>query len=135
MSRIVLDTNSLVQSIPSRSRYRQVWDSFKDGTHELCVSGEILNEYEEVLERLAGMDTAKLIIETILNNPHTLLFTPYFHFNLIKADSDDNKFVDCAVIANAKFIVTEDRHFDSVKDCPFPQVEIIGLDAFLETLR
>ena len=134
MSRIVLDTNSLVQSIPSKSYYRPIWDSFTNGINELCVSGEILNEYEEVLERLAGIDTAKIIIETIINNPHTLLFTPYYHFNLIKKDPDDNKFVDCAVIANAKFIVTEDRHFEIVKKCPFPKIEIINLDSFLQTL-
>lgn len=135
MSRIVLDTNSLIQCISSKSRYRQIWNSFTDGTNELCVSGEILNEYEEILERLAGVDTAKLIIETILNNPYTLLFTPYYHFNLIKSDPDDNKFVDCAVVANAKFIVTEDRHFDCVKSCPFPKIEIVGLDSFLHTLK
>ena len=43
------------------------------------------------------------------------LFTPCYHCNLIKLVPDDNKFVDCAVVANAKFIVTENRHFDSVK--------------------
>ena len=58
MSRIVLGTNSLIQSIPSKSQYRRIWDSFADGINELCVSGEILNEYEEILERLAGIDTA-----------------------------------------------------------------------------
>ena len=94
--------------------------------------GKILNEYEEILERLAGVDTAKIIIETILNNPHTLLFTPYYHFDLIQSDPDDNKFVDCAVVANAQFIVTEDRHFDAVKRCPFPRIEVIELDSFLE---
>lgn len=93
---------------------------------------EILNEYEEILERLAGVDTAKIIIETILNNPRNLLFTPYYHFDLIQSDPDDNKFVDCAVVANAQFIVTEDRHFDAVKRCPFPQIEVIKLDSFLE---
>ena len=103
-----------------------------DGTNILCVSGEILNEYEEILERLAGVDTAKIIIETILNNPHTLLFTPYYHFDLIQSDPDDNKFVDCAVVANAQFIVTEDRHFDAVKRCPFLRIEVIELDSFLE---
>lgn len=53
---------------------------------------------------------------------------------LIKTDPDDNKFVNCAVIANAKFIVTEDRHFEIVKKCPFPKIEIINLDSFLQTL-
>ena len=93
---------------------------------------EILNEYEEILERLAGVDTAKIIIETILNNPRNLLFTPYYHFDLTQSDPDDNKLVDCAVVANAQFIVTEDRHFDAVKRCPFPRIEVIELDSFLE---
>ena len=53
---------------------------------------------------------------------------------LIKTDPDNNKFVNCAVIANAKFIVTEDRHFEIVKKCPFPKIEIINLDSFLQTL-
>ena len=28
----------------------------------------------------------------------------YYNWNLIKNDPDDNKFVDCAVAANAKYI-------------------------------
>ena len=51
MSRIVLDTNSLVQSIPSKSKYRQIWNSVINGVNELCVSGEILNEYEEINQK------------------------------------------------------------------------------------
>ena len=72
-----------------------------DGTYQLCVSNEILNEDEEILERLADAEIAKLVIDVILNNPYTLIFTPYYNFNLIKSDPDDNKFVDCAVVANA----------------------------------
>ena len=49
-----------------------------DGTNQLCVSDEILNEYEEILERLAGVEIAKLVIDVILNNPYTLFFTPYY---------------------------------------------------------
>ena len=132
MARLVLDTNSLLQCISRRSAFHEIWLSLLDGRNLLCVSNEILAEYEEILERLAGVDTAKIIIETILNNPRNLLFTPYYHFDLIQSDPDDNKFVDCAVVANAQFIVTEDRHFDAVKRCPFPRIEVIELDSFLE---
>lgn len=134
MSRIVLDTNSLIQCISPRSRYRAIWNSFFNGTHCLCVSNEILNEYEEILERLAGEDTAKYAINLILNNKYTLFVTPYFKFQLIQSDFDDDKFVDCAVASNAKFIITEDRHFDVLLKCDFPKLDIIGLDAFLSTL-
>ncbi len=130
MSRIVLDTNSLVQCISPKSRYRKIWDSFIAGKNELCVTTEILNEYEEVLERLMGTEIAKLVINLILNNPYTCFCTPYYKFNLIVADADDNKFVDCVVAANAKLLVTEDNHFKILKQYDFPKIECIGLDDF-----
>ena len=135
MSRIVLDTNSLIQCISPRSRYRPIWNSFFNGTHSLCVSNEILHEYEEILERLAGEETTKYAINLILNNRYTLFITPYYKFHLIESDFDDDKFVDCAVAANAKFIVTEDHHFNVLLGCDFPKVDIIGLDDFLASLH
>lgn len=49
MAKLVLDTNCLIQSIPQRSRYHVLWQSFVDGKNKLCVSNEILEEY-----RLSG---------------------------------------------------------------------------------
>ena len=43
----------------------------------------------------------------------------YFHFHLIEQDKDDNKFVDCAIAANAKYIVSEDAHFKQLKNNHF----------------
>ena len=135
MSRIVLDTNSLIQSIPPKSNYHAIWQSFLDGTNTLCVSTEILAEYEEILQRLTNIDTTQLVIELIVNNPHTLMFSPYYHFELITSDPDDNKFVDCAIVASAKYIVTEDRHYDVLKSCSFPKVDVIDLDSFLREVQ
>ena len=134
MSRIVLDTNSLIQSLPARSIYNRAWKSFFDGTNTLCVSNEILEEYEEIIERLVGPEIAKLTIETIICNPYTAFFTPHYHFNLILSDPDDNKFVDCAIAANAKFIVSEDHHFDVLRNYSFPKVSVVRLDDFLSSL-
>ena len=135
MSRIVLDTNSLIQSIPPRSVYHAIWQSFLDGTNTLCVSTEILAEYEEILQRLTNVDTAQLVIELIVNNPYTLMFSPYYHFELITSDPDDNKFVDCAIVASAKYIVTEDHHYGVLKSCSFPKVDVIDLDSFLREVQ
>lgn len=134
MNRIVLDTNSLIQCISPRSKYRKIWDCYLGGDYYLCVSTEILAEYEEIIERLAGIKVAKLVIEVIINNPYTQFFTPYFKFDLISADPDDNKFVDCAIVANAKCILTEDHHCDVLKRCEFPEVHCMGIDDFLRML-
>ena len=55
---------------------------------------------------------------------------PHYTFALIEADKDDNKFVDCAIAANAKCIVTEDKHFKVLENIPFPKVEVIGIEDF-----
>lgn len=51
MQKLVLDTNSLIQILPKRSRYHDIWLSLFDGRNLLCVSNEILEEYEEILQR------------------------------------------------------------------------------------
>lgn len=135
MERIVLDTNCLIQSISSRSPYRKIWDSFFDGTKLLCVTTSILNEYEEILNLLTNEETAKYIIDAIVSSPYTRFFNVYFDFNLIQKDSDDNKFVDCAITAGAKYIVTEDHHYYVLKWKDFPGLYIIGLDDFLAHLK
>jgi len=47
---------------------------------------------------------------------HTLRrVSPGFRFHLITADPDDDKFADCAIAAEADYLITEDRHFDVLK--------------------
>lgn len=93
MGKLVLNTNCLIQSIPQRSRYHILWESFVYGKNRLCVSNEILEEYVEILQRLTDNETAEYVVKIILNSPFTELITPFYHFNLITADPDDNKFV------------------------------------------
>ena len=62
-----------------------------------------------MLEQLTGKEMTKLTLDVILNNLYISILTPYY--NLIKSDPNDNKFLNYAVIVNAKFIMTEDRHF------------------------
>jgi len=134
--RIVLDTNCLIQSIPQKSPFRAVWDSFLSGENILCVSNEIIEEYMEILQRLTDVQTAALVIKTIVENPFVEFIIPYYQFHLITADPDDNKFVDCAIAAAAKYVVTNDHHYDVLRLInTFPTVEILNLKDFLELIR
>ena len=132
--KLVLDTNSLIQCVSRRSRYHDLWLSFIDGRNYLCVTTEILNEYVEILQRETSDTFASLALEVILNNPHTLFTNIFYKFNLIISDPDDNKFIDSAVAAQAKFIVTEDHHYDILQKIDFPKVDIIGLDEVMRIL-
>ena len=77
---------------------------------------------------------ARIAIETILRANNVLRVDAQFRFGLIEADVDDNKFVDCAIVANADYIVTEDSHFNVLKTIPFPKIEIIRLHDFSREL-
>ena len=132
---IVLDTNSLIMSIAPKSPYRSVWQAFLRGDYNLCISNEIMEEYAEVLARNISPRVSEAIVYAILTRPNIIRKDPHYSFGLIEADKDDNKFVDCAIAANAKCIVTEDNHFNVLKSIPFPKVEVIGIDDFKHYLN
>lgn len=135
MRNVVLDTNCLVQALPQRSPYHLIWKEFLTGSYRLCVSNEILDEYEEIIGRLATPDIAKNIVEAIVHSPYTIYKESHFKFHLIEADPDDNKFVDCAIATNAEYLVSEDAHFRCLAAIPFPTVRVIELDYFLRELN
>lgn len=133
--RVVLDTNCLIMAISARNEYYQVWQSFLDGEYTLCITNEIIEEYSEVLSRNISPLISELIVSAILNRKNVLMKSPSFAFHLIEADEDDNKFVDCAIISNAKYIVSHDHHFDVLKQIPFPKVDVVSLRQFLLDLQ
>lgn len=49
MRYVVLDTNCLLQSLPSQSPYHKIWTDILNGEISLCVNTDILEEYEEKL--------------------------------------------------------------------------------------
>lgn len=135
MMNIVLDTNCLLMSLSRRSPYYPVWRGFVDGKYTLCVTNDILTEYEEILSEKVGAEIASNVLKAILDFPNTRMVQVFFHLHLIEADPDDDKFVDCAFKSNAHYIVSEDHHYDVLKQLSFPRIDVIGIDEFLKVLR
>ena len=134
MRQIVLDTNCLLQALPTHSPYHKIWTEILQGKISLCVNTEILNEYEEILEIKTNREIAHNVVEAIARLHTTRYQETYIHFGLIEQDVDDNKFVDCAIAADAEYIVTNDKHFNPLKDIPWPKVKIISLANFVKRL-
>ena len=128
--RIIIDTNCLIRILPINSEYRCIWDAFLRGTFDLCYTTEILQEYEEVLSRFYSLKITEFMIGTLLKSKNTIQIVPHFKWNLITADPDDNKFVDCALNAGADCIVTNDKHFNVLRDIDFPKVNVLDIGAF-----
>ena len=127
---IVLDTNYLLQIIARHCKNYFLWKGFLNGDYNLCYTTEILEEYEEILSMKATPFIAELVIEIIKQAPNSIAVDAHYHWNLITQDVDDNKFVDCAIVANADFIVSEDRHFKELEHIDFPKVVVVRLEEF-----
>lgn len=97
----------------------------------LCVNTDILNEYEEILAKKTTPEIAHNVVEAIARLHTTYYQEAYIHFGLIEQDVDDNKFVDCAVAADAEYIVTNDSHFDILKNIDWPKVLVITIKEFV----
>lgn len=119
-------------AISSRSDYNKIWQSFLAGDFNLCISNDILEEYAEVIARNISVNVARYVVYAIMERKNVKLVTPFYNWHLIEADPDDNKFVDCAIAANAKFIVSEDHHFKVLKSISFPIVDVISIDEFIK---
>ena len=128
--RIVLDTNCLLVVLPVSSPYHCLWDAFRNGQFTLCYTTEMLQEYEELMFRYYSHEIVSLTVEILLKSPNVIQTIPYYKWNLISVDPDDNKFVDCALNAGADYIVTNDKHFNLLKNVDFPKINVINIDTF-----
>lgn len=134
--KVVLDTNCLLNIVFRNSNYHNVWKSFLNKEYTLCVSNEIMFEYREIIEHFCGDSVLSNFIMQIITTALNVEFVnPTFRFNLIQADQDDNKFVDCAIISGATYIVSNDKHFNVLDKIDWPKLDRKTLIEFSEILK
>ncbi|GAB3990981.1 hypothetical protein GCM10028807_19620 [Spirosoma daeguense] len=133
--RIVVDTNCLLVSIPKISKTRWLFDAILNGTLELAITTDILEEYEEIIGQFYNSPSlAKNVLEALLNRPNVLKVSPYYFWYLIKEDPDDNKFTDCAIACGADYLITEDNHYKILDTISFPRINVCTRAQFLQIM-
>jgi putative PIN family toxin of toxin-antitoxin system len=128
--KVVIDTNVLIAIISIRSPSRWLFDCIISGKIQMSVSTEILLEYREILQRKTNFAVSENIADFISTSPYVEKTDIFFKFNLIEKDSSDNKFVDCAISADADCLISNDKHFQILKQIDFPNVNILTLNEF-----
>lgn len=126
--RLVIDTNCLLVSIPKFSETRWLFDGLRTGIFEFGITTEILEEYEEVIGDFYSPNLAHNVVEMLPNLKNSILITPYYYWDLITIDRDDNKFVDCAIACQADYIITHDKHFKTLQKIAFPKVRCLKMN-------
>ncbi len=133
---IVLDTNCLIQILPRQAEHRWLYDAILGGTVTLALTTEIILEYEETINKFYESKTlGSNVTSVVLELPHTIKIDVYFRWKAITKDPDDDKYVDCAIAANAAFIITNDTHFKALSQLDFPKIDSLTLTQFKEIWR
>lgn len=127
---VVIDTNVLLVSVSSRSKFHWLYHVIVQKKISVAFSNDILTEYEEQLASHWNAEVAANVIRSLIELSTAQLTVAYFNLRLITNDEDDDKFVDCAFAANAACLVTNDRDFDVLKSVDFPSIKVVNIDEF-----
>ncbi len=132
--RVVIDTNCLIASIPPKNPEYWLYLAFRNKAFDWYISNEIMLEYEEILADFYSHATADLVLNILLNASNVVRSEPFIRWNLITGDPEDNKFADLAISANVHYLVTQDHHFNILKETPFPSVNVVPIQKFQKIL-
>ena len=105
----VIDTNVIVSAVFFKGNPQKILEKLSDKKFELICSQKIIEEYERVIDYFAkkydkelGRFSASFIFESATIIKVTSL-------GKYCRDPDDDKFINCAKDANAKYIVSGDK--------------------------
>lgn len=131
--KVVVDTNVFVSGVFFGGDPGDVLTAWRDKHIELVVSPEIIEEYVRVGERLSahfpGVDTGPalgLVAAFATSVSAAPLPEP------VCADTDDDKFLACAVAAGATYIVSGDRAL--LATSPYRNVAVIRPRDFVDNV-
>lgn len=134
MIRAVLDTNVVVSALlfdGQASRLLALWQRRR---FIPVISRSILQEYLRVLAypkfKLASQDVRGAIEELL---PSAEVAAPKRRLRIIRRDPTDNRFLECALAANAQYLVSGDDDLLSLET--FQGIRVVSVTEFLAILE
>ena len=118
--RIVVDTNVMIAAVLWQGPPHQILELAESGAVTLCVTPPMLEELQEVLHRRKfqkHLQRRAISVEEIVAEllPLVELYEPTAAPNTVPTDPDDEIFIECALSANAIFLVSGDAHLLRLK--------------------
>ncbi|MGO8989725.1 MAG: putative toxin-antitoxin system toxin component, PIN family [bacterium] len=133
MLRVVLDTNVLISAILFGGKPRRILEKAIRVEIRLCLSEPMLEELKGVLQR-SKFDYSPEMIQIILTELMSIsdFVNTSETINIVAEDPEDNRILECAVAANADYVITGDSHLLKLKK--YLNIDILNAAAFLEKL-
>ena len=134
--KVVIDTKVFVSSfLETAGAPRKILELWKRGEIEICLSDEIVTEYINVLFRigLKGEEEIGELLELLNRKVNIIFASTEKTLQLIGADPGDDKFVECAVVANADIIISTDKHLLDLKE--YKHMKVLTPPEFIEQIH
>lgn len=127
--KVIVDTNILISAIlKDRLPEKMILRIIEDGSFDWIASEEIVQEYKTVISRpkfLIPGDEIKFQFDLI--DRMTTIVYPDLKI-IFKRDQKDAKFLSCALVSNADFLITGDS--DLVEIVNYNNTKIISVPEF-----
>lgn len=134
--KVVVDTNVFISSLlNTEGNPRKLIDLWRFEQITLCISKDILAEYFAVLGRLGLSEEpeGQELLQLFQKRYNQVFLASVPTISAIAEDPADNKFIECAVAARARYIVSGDRHLLNLK--AFKGIQILPPTQFLKVKR
>ncbi|MBI3943581.1 MAG: putative toxin-antitoxin system toxin component, PIN family [Chloroflexi bacterium] len=131
----MIDTNVLVSRFLSPTGIpAQIFHLWRETVFEVVVSESVLSEYQRVLgyehirarHQMSDAEIADVLLDL---RRFSLLVAPQGQVEVIGADPEDNKFLECAVAGSADYIISGDLHLLQLK--AYRGIQILAPAAFI----
>lgn len=131
--RVVLDTNVFVSAVFFGGPPGEILAAWRDGAVQLVLSAEIADEYRRVGARLAAQfPSVNLAPALHLVLSRAMVVTPAPLSESVCRDPDDDKFIACALSAQAPYLVSGDGDLLAVSR--FMGVTVLSPRNFVDTV-
>mgnify|MGYP000853814876 FL=1 len=129
--KIVIDTNVFISGIFFSGPPFQILEAWRDDKVQVIISPQIMDEYRRVAEIISKerpiIELTKII--DFLIHKAELIEAPDLPESVCE-DSDDDKFLACALASGCKLIVSGDKHL--LKVTGYREIEVLKPKAFLD---
>lgn len=133
---VVLDTNIVVSAlIAKEGAPAKIFEKLVLGEIENYTNKEIIQELKDVLNRreITKRTTKKardFILRHYLKN--SVQIATKIKVNVVEHEAD-NRFIETSLDANARYIITGDKHLLKLKE--FKEIKIVKSKEFLEKIK
>lgn len=138
--RAVIDTNLFVSGLFADKGYTfELQELWVAGAFELAVSDKILKEIKTTLQKshihkeLFLYEGEEEGIISLIREKALVITQDRYKTDRIKKDPTDNKFLACALEADADFIVSGDNHLLELKH--FHNIQIVDAKIFVNKVK